>query len=566
MRWERLRSDRLLQARLLLGAALAAHAVAVLIMSRGWFFTGDDWDYLARSGWGDVLAPHGGHITTFIAAAAVAARGVAGLDFWPAYPLVISVVWPAVAYAAWWHWRRSGVEPLPAAAGAAVIAWLVTGAYVQFGHMAMASVLATLVAVVVLDERRLTPRTGAAGLALSLFAVLAGSTGVVVTAVRALTALAYRKWAGVATAVPALAAYGVVRLLVGSDRGLSFGFGVGDVGTIVRIVMDLIGPGMRWLLMVPTALEDAAAVLLIVASIGVVVWRRFDYRSVALVLSGAAYLGSVAVVRVLPRPDLVEEFARGIYREEVQALRYVNPPLIALAVLALPLLAAWAGRGATRRRWIGPAVVAVVLLVSGVARSVGVLDRISDKSIPRAREAAAVALLVDAGEPLIDPDRRAGPANSVDFTIALVEDLSRQGLVGGMLGSEIYGVRGIEVTAEDEARARGLLRFATARTGEPGSWADVGIVSGEECRDAGGGIGLTITRRVDVRLVWSGGEGEAAATASWEGEEGIGVTEIGPEPFGRSGRMILRIAGPPPGSAPAAVTITGDDIGVCLRP
>ena len=562
-RWSRrLQFDRLFQARLLVATALLAHAVVLLWMARGWFFTGDDWDYLARSGWGDVLAPHGGHITAGVAASAIVAKQVAGLDYWPVYPLVVAVVWPAVAYAAWWVWRRSGVAPIPAAGGAVMIGWLVSGAYIQFGHTAMPAALASLLPAVWLDERPLTVRNGAAGFGLSLFAVLVGSTGVVVTGVRAVTALGYRKWTGVAGAVPALAVYAVVRSLVGSDRSVSVAFGLGDLGTIAGIVRDLIGPGIRWNLLLPTALEDAGAVLLLAACVWVLIRRRFDYRAVTLVLAAAAYLGTVAVVRILPRPDVVERFAEGVYRHEFAALRYVNPLVIAVVVLGLPLVAVWMGRGDARLRRAAVAVMAAVVLVGGVVRTIDVFDRISDKSIPKAREAAGYALLVDAGEPVVDPGRRAGSANSVNFTFEVLAGFSEVGLVDGLVSSEVYEVRGIEVTDEDELGARGAMRFATSRVAPPGSSAS----GAEDCVVAGpSGVEATITEAAEVRLE-SDGQPEPSATARWVGDAGVGLLEIGPGPFGRSGRMTLRIAAPAPDAAPATVVIGGRGIRVCFLP
>ena len=54
---------------------MIGHAVLLVVIARGWFFTGDDWDYLTRDGLGNVFDPHNGHITAIIAGLAVIARG-----------------------------------------------------------------------------------------------------------------------------------------------------------------------------------------------------------------------------------------------------------------------------------------------------------------------------------------------------------------------------------------------------------------------------------------------------------------------------------------------------------
>ena len=112
---------------------------------RGWFFTNDDWDYLTRDGVLSIARPHSGHITATVAGLGMLAKQIGGLDYWPVYPFVVSLAWPAVGYAAWWTWRRSHVAPMPAAIGATVIVWLVSGAYMQFSHISMAMTLASLI-------------------------------------------------------------------------------------------------------------------------------------------------------------------------------------------------------------------------------------------------------------------------------------------------------------------------------------------------------------------------------------------------------------------------------------
>ena len=37
---------------------MIGHAVLLVVMARGWFFTGDDWEYLTRDGLGNIFEPH----------------------------------------------------------------------------------------------------------------------------------------------------------------------------------------------------------------------------------------------------------------------------------------------------------------------------------------------------------------------------------------------------------------------------------------------------------------------------------------------------------------------------
>ena len=95
-------------------AAFVLKVAWFLVASRGWFYTGDDWDYLTRTGFREVFEPHNGHLTALASGYAMAIRNVFGYDYWPGYAILPALSLPLVGAAAYYVWRRHRINPVVA--------------------------------------------------------------------------------------------------------------------------------------------------------------------------------------------------------------------------------------------------------------------------------------------------------------------------------------------------------------------------------------------------------------------------------------------------------------------
>ncbi len=561
--WHWVRSDPKRVAMGILWIAVLSHVVVLLVMSRGWFFTNDDWDYLTRDGIAEILRPHAGHITAWVAGLAQGIKPIAGLDYWPAYPAVIAILWSSVPLVAFWVWRRSGTDAIPSAIGAAVLAWIATSAFIQFAHVSVIFALLTLILVVPIDEKCVCPKHVAAGFGLSMVAVLAGSTGVLVTASRAAVAAGYRRWNGVISAVPALVIYYFIRsAVVTSSTDISFG--VGDIPTILRIIFRAIGEGLRALFFLPAGLESVMGALLLVVTIVVLIRARFSFRVTTWIVSGAAYIFTVAVVRFLNRPVKMDMLLSGeLNLGSITPVRWANTPVILLIVASLPMVAAWA-KGAKARWRVAVTVSAILLFLGGsVAQTVLTYDRISDKSVVKAAEAETFVQLVSAGEPFAEPRDQTGK-NGHFFTVGAVDGFASEGLIEGMLGSEIYTVRQFDPL--DEGYTRGILRFTTSRPGKVSTWAEVGMPGVKGCMQADESLTFEVSSAVVILLELDEDHSRTEwAELTWSDEFGLGRMNLVAADFDESGSMKVRTAAILEDRPPARLTITGPGLSVCLK-
>ncbi len=561
--WRWLRSDPKRIAMMILGLAILSHIVVLMIMSRGWFFTNDDWDYLTRDGVGDLFQPHAGHITVWLAGIGLVVKPIGRLDYWPVYPAVIAILWSLVPIAAYWAWRRLGADAIPSAIGAAVLAWIATAAYMQFGHVSTVFTFVTLILVVPIDEKRVALKHVAAAFGLSLVAVLAGSAGVTVTTARLVMSLVYRKWTGVLSTVPALIIYYLIRSAVVTGS-TDISFGVGDIPKILEIVFRAVGEGLRALFFLPAGFETLSGALLLVVAIVVLIRARFSFRVTTWIASGAAYIFTVAVVRFLNRPVKMDRLLSGeLNLGSITPVRWANTPVILLIVASLPMVAAWA-KGAKARWRVAVMVSAILLFLGGsVAQTMLTYDRISDKSVLKAAEVESFVQLVSAGEPFAERRDQTGQ-NGHFLTVGAVDGFASEGLIEGMLGSEIYAVRQFDPL--DETYSRGILRFTTFRPGKVSTWAEVGMPGVNGCLQADESLTLEVSSAVVLLLELDGDDSRTKwAELTWSDEFGLGRMNLVAADFDESGSVKVRTAAILEDRSPARLTITGPGLSVCLK-
>lgn len=561
--WRWLRSDPKRIAMMILGLAILSHIVVLMIMSRGWFFTNDDWDYLTRDGVGDLFQPHAGHITVWLAGIGLVVKPIGRLDYWPVYPAVIAILWSLVPIAAYWAWRRLGADAIPSAIGAAVLAWIATAAYMQFGHVSTVFTFVTLILVVPIDEKRVALKHVAAAFGLSLVAVLAGSAGVTVTTARLVMSLVYRKWTGVLSTVPALIIYYLIRSAVVTGS-TDISFGVGDIPKILEIVFRAVGEGLRALFFLPAGFETLSGALLLVVAIVVLIRARFSFRVTTWIASGAIFVFVVAVMRFLNVPWRMETLLSGHKTmAAISPVRWANVVVILLIVASLPMVAAWA-KG-TKVRWHVTATVgAVILFVAmSMAQTVLTYGRISDLSVKRASSVETIAQMVNDGEPYVNPRAEIG-RNGKFFTVGALEEFADEGLIEGLLGSEIFTVRQFDPV--DEAYTRGFMRFTTFRPGKVSTWTEVGLPGVDGCLPADENLVLEISSAVVMLLQLSEDDFESGwAELTWTDEFGFGRKSLVAADFDEDGSVDVGTAAVLEGSPPARVTVTGPDLTVCFR-
>ena len=193
----------------------------------------------------------------------------------------------------------------------------------------------------------------------------------------------------------------------------------------------------------PDALAEVATVLLILAAIGGLVWARFSYRATTWILSAAAFVGTVAVVRWLNEPAKLAELLDGRLDTRILGVRYTNLPLVLLLMVTLPLILVWMRARPRQGQESGSRIGGPLHGGERIVQTTVMLDEISDKSIKKATEAVAVATMVDAGEPIAYPiGRRAGGTNGGWFTYRNVLALQEEGRLPEIEESDIYPCEG----------------------------------------------------------------------------------------------------------------------------
>ena len=460
----------------------ALRVIVVLVMARNWFFTDDDWDYITRESWGDVLGPHAGHLNVVTAAWAFAVRGIVGLDYWPGYALLAALTWPLVGLAAWHVWRRLGTDPRWAAFGAILLFWLGTASWIQFGHAGQGVAAAAVIVAVYLDGKPVKPVHLIPNILFSLLAVFSSSTAGLAVIVRAGLGLLYRKWNAVIAAGFVGALYILSRFVFSSlgPGTLRVGLkGLTDVFGTIRVGLEVIGVGARDLLPWPRSL----AWILGAAVVGLalfVLWRaRFSYFATALIGSAAFYIAISLVSRFLGRARKLEEVTGGDWGS-LTAPRFANLAIAFTIVAFIPLLAS----ARFRSRLVPGALVGamVVVLGWGVVRSVSVWDQIADKSAdPKASWVAPLVELRMAGEPGHPTGwRKIYPTLSTFFTLDSIDYIIDAGLAESLLASDIY--RSGTVPEIGEVKARGRLRMNIRPDDRTtGSWGDLGKIREPGC-------------------------------------------------------------------------------------
>jgi hypothetical protein len=589
--------------------SIAARVIVVLVITRGWFFTNDDWDYLSRDGLGQVFEPHGPHITVLNAIAAVAVRQVAGLEYWPGYALVVAVAWPTVAVAAWWVWCRRGVHPLVASGGAVLLTWLGSAAFMQFSHVNPAWAIAATLIALEFDERPVSLRNTGAGLALSLIAAFADTAGAVAVGVRLVLSLIYRRWNGAITAGISLATYVVVRAVVTEPLGLSFG--IGDIPTVLRAVVQALGSGLHWIVPFPTGFEGAAGILLIVAAISIIVVSRFSYHATTVIIAGGAWLAAAALAKFMNWWGIGSEklntlLTSGFPDNTIIGTRFTNVVVTFMIVAALPILWSRIPFDRIRRPALiaGITAFALITVFSGM-QAIRILDRVSDKSVPLAEIAGGFVSVRLADEPRRETanqrqvNYQTGPftlvrvagldtgVSSIDFSprVALqsgqIDWFIERGWAGDILRSSIYDVRSV---TPDTDWSRALARFDFSQGLYKGTWADLGQEDAKGCIPLDDLGPMQVHRTTRFKLTWVNDP-----TTIWQGI--IAPTLHGPvsthlivlrleDDFGRSeigitldllteepgGTLSIEVMGPEGGIGHPTLTISGPQtVSICHK-
>jgi len=587
--------------------SIAARVIVVLVVTRAWFFTNDDWDYLGRDGPGQVFEPHQSHLNVLNAIAALAVRQLAGLEYWPGYALVVAVAWPVVALAAWWVWRRRGVHPLVASGGAVFITWMGSATYMQFSHVNPAWAIAATLIALEFDERRVSARNTGVGLVLSLVAVFASSVGAAAVGIRLALSLLYRQWNGAVTAGVSFAAYLIVRAVVAEP--LSVSFGIGDIPTFLRAVVQALGRGLHWLVPFPTGFEGVAGILLIVAAVAIIVLSRLSYHATTMIVAGGAWLASGITVKFLNwwgiGSDRLNRFLEfGGADSHISGSRFANVAVTLLVVAALPVLCARIPFDRIHRttRVVGIAAFTLIAAFSGV-QGIRMLNVVSDKSVQLAETTGGFVAMQLAGEPRLETanqrqvDYEIGPfrlvrvaagngaAGDIDFNpraalrLDQIDWFIERGWADDILRSSIYDVHGI---APDTDWSRALARFDFSEAAFIGTWADLGQEDAKGCvpLDHPGPMDVHATTRFkltwvnDPATIWlriidgtlQGPESTHRIVLSLtddfgRSEIGIEIDLLTEEP---RGTVSIEVMGPEGGIGRPVLTITGpQSVSIC---
>ncbi|MBU1226227.1 MAG: hypothetical protein KJ698_03300 [Actinobacteria bacterium] len=592
----------------LLCTAIAVRVVTVLVITRGWLFTNDDWDYLTRDGLGQAFLPHQGHINVFIAIAAVGLRRVVALDYWPGYGLVVAVAWPAAALAAWWLWRRRGVHPLLASGGAILIAWSGAASYMAFSQVGPAWALAASLIALDFDQRPLSRKNAGLGLAISLVAVFAGTLGAIVAGVRLVVGGIRRQWNGVITAGIAFVAFVLVRASVAAVPPVAIG--VGDIPTMFRVVSQVLGIGLHQMIPYPAGFEAEAGYLLMGLAITLVVARRFEYVTTAIVVGAGAWVAAAAVAKFINlwsagRLEYVLSGDR--VAEYFLLVRFANVMVVAMLVAFIAghravILPRFADQ--RPRAWLP--VIGVVLLAGLAAFNI---DRSLDfwrhaPTFSRAEITGGVVTMYLADEPRLTTSRQRQTGAVIgsfrlhrtldlgsgivitqwDSRLALQRNqldwLDERGWAESILRSDVYEVR--QVTPDTDW-ARALLRFGFSNGGRwVGSWLDLGMEA-DGCVPLSSLGTMEVVRTTRFELGWD--DALPAPTVAWTPHALINRLESDmmmlrlEDDYGRSeiGITIIRdpeadplltvdVLGPEAGTGPVTLTVAGpSDAVMCHR-
>lgn len=541
----------------------ALRVLIALVVARGWFFTNDDWDFLTREHWGDITDPHAGHLNVVAATWAYVVRGVVGLDYWPGYALLAALAWPLVGLAAWFVWRRMDVDRRWAAAGACLLMWLGTAAWIQFGHAGQGIAAAGMVVAIYLDQRPLSVRTAVPNVAVSLIAVFSSSTAGLAVLVRAGLGLIYRKWNAVVAAGAVAVVYVLSRMVFSSLGPGTFRVGLKgltDVSATVRVTLEVIGVGARSFLPWPRSLAWLLG-LAVIAAVLAVLWRaRRSYFATALIGSAGAYFAVSLITRFLGRERKLTEVLDGDWGS-ITGPRFANLAIAFAIVAAVPMLsrARLRSRAAIGGLALSMAVVGVWSLVS----TFGMWDRVADKSEhPQASWIAPIVELRAAGEPGYPTEwRKMHPSLSSFFTLESIDYLVEAGLADSLLASDIY--RAGDVPDIGEAKARGRLRMNVRpdrRT--DGGWEDLGKDRAPGCVLIEGSRKYPVEGTARFRLERVGGND---VTLRWTDSWGRGTVAVS-EQYWRNGEgaVAVEIVGPENGAAGAHLIVESDAVEMCF--
>ena len=138
-------------------------------------------------------------------------------------------------------------------------------------------------------------------MAISLIAVFANTVGAIVAGVRLPVSLAHRQWNGAITAGTSFVVFVIVRSLVTEAPAASFG--LGDLGSFFRAIVQLLGQGLHTLIPYPQGYEGFAGIALLVAAVAIVVSRRFEYFTTAAIVGAGAWLAAATITKFLTRWD-----------------------------------------------------------------------------------------------------------------------------------------------------------------------------------------------------------------------------------------------------------------------
>lgn len=186
---------------------------ALLAVSRGQWFVGDDWDFIADRSLDeprDLFVPHNEHWSTLPIIVYRLLYAAVGVHTYMPYLAVGFLVHLGVAHLLWRLLRRAGTDPWIAVAASGLFGVFGAGAenfLTAFGMTFAASVLFGLGHVLLVDHPRGLDRRDAAGVGLALAALLSSGIGITMVAVAGATALLRRGWraALVAAGPPAIA-------------------------------------------------------------------------------------------------------------------------------------------------------------------------------------------------------------------------------------------------------------------------------------------------------------------------------------------------------------------------
>jgi len=546
--------------------AFFLRVAAVLWVSRSWFFTNDDWDYITRQGWRSVLDPHADHLNVVAGTWAYVVRGIVGLDYWPGYALLAAIAWPLVGLAAWYVWRRLNVDPRWAALGAIYLMWLGTAAWIQFGHAGQGVAAAATIVAIYLDGKPLRTRYLVPNIVLSLLAVSASSTAGLAVIVRAGLSLVYRKWNGVVAAGSAAVVYLLARFTLASFGPDTTGAGLKeltDVVTTVRVGLEIIGVGMREVIPAPRSLAWLLGLLLIIAAVLVLRAGRFSYFTTALVGSGAVYAVSALITRFLGSSDKLDLALSGEWGNGgITAPRFANLILTYLVVAMIPLVAS--KRFRSKAITWGIAGIMVLSLGFTVTRSFSIWGDIAAKSAhPKASWPAQLVMMRASGEPSYPEDaRKIHPSLSNSFDIDAIDYLLDAGLADSLLASDIYRLGDVKELEED--LVRGKLRINVQRILRPyGDWGNLGRGIKTKCIRVEGSKKFRVDE--DARFQLERVDGEAV-TLRWVDEWGRGTVVVSEKRWNAGDGIVnVEVAGPLPGAKPGRLFVESAAVNMCVK-